>query len=318
MNLDKSVSIIGCGISGIFAALKLRDSGIKNIKLFDKSRGLGGRLATRRSNDGKFDHGIQYIKLDNISNLPQIKSLKDNNILKESVVSGLFIGNDGMTSIAKFLAKDLIISKEFKLISLSKEENSIIMDFENGETIRTDSIILSSPIKQSIEILEQSKITLNSKRLEEIMQLEYHPSLILMVESENSINLSSDFYHEYPNGNFNSITDNFRKGVSKKENFYTLLCSHDFSEKNFEENYEHINSLLKDELDTIFGKDYKIISNHKWRYSIPKNFYTYDDSINIGSDSFIGLCGDIFTNGKFDGAIKSGFSIAEKYLNNEI
>ena len=52
MSTDNSVSIIGCGISGIFAALQLKKSGIGNIQLYDKSRGLGGRLATRRSNDG--------------------------------------------------------------------------------------------------------------------------------------------------------------------------------------------------------------------------------------------------------------------------
>ena len=65
MNLDKSISIIGCGISGIFAALHLKKRGLKNIRLFDKSRGVGGRLATRRSNDGKFDHGapVSYTHL---------------------------------------------------------------------------------------------------------------------------------------------------------------------------------------------------------------------------------------------------------------
>ena len=101
------------GISGIFAALQLKKSGIGNIQLYDKSRGLGGRLATRRSNDGKFDHGIQFIKLDTVADLPEIKSLIRNNILKETKISNLFVGNDGMTSIAKFLAKNLNISKEF-------------------------------------------------------------------------------------------------------------------------------------------------------------------------------------------------------------
>ena len=90
MSTDNSVSIIGCGISGIFAALRLKKSGIKNIQLFDKSRGLGGRLATRRSKNGKFDHGIQYIKLDTISQLPEIESLIENNVLKETKISNLF------------------------------------------------------------------------------------------------------------------------------------------------------------------------------------------------------------------------------------
>ena len=91
MNLDKSISIIGCGISGIFAALYLKKRGLKNIRLFDKSRGVGGRLATRRSSEGKFDHGAQYLKLDDIYDLPEIKSLIKNNILKETKVPNVYI-----------------------------------------------------------------------------------------------------------------------------------------------------------------------------------------------------------------------------------
>ena len=314
MSTDNSVSIIGCGISGIFAALQLKKSGIENIQLYDKSRGLGGRLATRRSNDGKFDHGIQFIKLDTVADLPEIKSLIRNNILKETKISNLFVGNDGMTSIAKFLAKNLNISKEFKLMHIDSDLDSMVMNFENGQKIHTNSIVLSSPVKQSIEILEKSNINIDSLKLADINQLEYFPAIIIMVQSEVSIDLENEFIQEYATGNFSSITDNFKKSISKKENFYTLVCSHDFSNENFENDYESINSRLKNELDLIFNRKYKILSNHKWRYSTPKNFYSLDSSINIGLDSFVGMCGDIFTNGKFDGAIRSGISVASKLL----
>ncbi len=314
MNIDNSVSIVGCGISGIFAALELKKSGIENIKLFDKSRGLGGRLATRRANEGKFDHGIQYIRLDGISHLPEIEDLIKNNILIETKVPDLFVGYDGMTSIAKFLAKDLDIYKEFKLLSISDGPDSMEMSFENGEKINTDSLILSSPIKQSIEILERSSVKISQPKLESIKKLEYYPTIIVMVESESPINLNNEFFTECSEGFFSSITDNFIKGISKKENFYTLVCSHDFSSKNFEKDYDYINSHLQAELNIMFKGEYNILSNHKWRYSTPKDFYLPDDSLQISSNSFIGMCGDIFTNGKFDGAIKSGISVAKKLL----
>ena len=318
MNLDKSISIIGCGISGIFAALHLKKAGLKNIRLFDKSRGVGGRLATRRSSEGKFDHGAQYLKLDDIYDLPEIKSLIKNNILKETKVPNVYIGDDGMTSIPKFLSKDLSVSKEFKLIRINENKDKISLIFENGEEIISDSIIFSSPIKQSIEILDSSSVNIDKDKFNGVRSLEYSPGIILMVESENSINLNSEFFQEDPSGNFSFISDNFRKTISKKENFYTLICSTNFSVKNFEKEYDEINSILKPERDIIFNKKYNILSNHKWRYSIPTNFYPNDDSLNIGLNNFIGMCGDIFTNGNFGGAIKSGISIAEKYMKNEV
>src|SRR3546814_9540556 len=57
------VAIIGAGISGLACARRLRDAGLE-ATLFDKSRGIGGRLATRRANPGNpevaFDHGATH------------------------------------------------------------------------------------------------------------------------------------------------------------------------------------------------------------------------------------------------------------------
>ena len=56
---EKTVAIIGAGISGLTAARMLTDAGIK-VTVFEKSRGVGGRTANRRSEYGSFDHGAQY------------------------------------------------------------------------------------------------------------------------------------------------------------------------------------------------------------------------------------------------------------------
>lgn len=64
------VAVIGAGIAGAACAASLRDAGL-SVTLFDKSRGVGGRMATRRAEwaaaDGsllraEFDHGAQHIQ----------------------------------------------------------------------------------------------------------------------------------------------------------------------------------------------------------------------------------------------------------------
>lgn len=317
MSTKKSVSIIGCGISGIFAALELKKAGIENIQLYDKSRGVGGRLATRRANDGKFDHGIQYIKLEEIINYEEIKKLISSQTLIKTNLENIYVGKEGMTGIAKSLSKDLIINKEFKLSQIDSKDNSLIMKFENNKKIQTDAIILSSPIKQTLEIIENSNININLNKISELEKLEYFPAIILMIRSKKEIKLKNEFYEDYFDIPISFISDNYKKNVSKEKNFYTVICAHDFSASNFEKEYEEINSSLKSYLENIFIDGYEILSNHKWRYSIPKNFYPNNDSENVGNDNFIGLCGDIFTNGRFDGAIKSGISIANKLIENE-
>ena len=54
-----NIAIIGAGMAGITAARTLTQAG-HHVHVFEKSRGAGGRMSTRESNFGTFDHGTQY------------------------------------------------------------------------------------------------------------------------------------------------------------------------------------------------------------------------------------------------------------------
>ncbi|MDP3848829.1 MAG: NAD(P)/FAD-dependent oxidoreductase [Pseudomonas sp.] len=57
--MNTSIAIIGTGIAGISAAHSLQAAG-HAVQLFDKSRGSGGRMASKRSDAGALDLGAQY------------------------------------------------------------------------------------------------------------------------------------------------------------------------------------------------------------------------------------------------------------------
>ncbi|TAG26337.1 MAG: FAD-dependent oxidoreductase [Burkholderiales bacterium] len=58
-NTQRHIAIIGAGMAGITAARTLIQAGFK-VTVLDKSRGAGGRMSTRRTEFGSFDHGAQY------------------------------------------------------------------------------------------------------------------------------------------------------------------------------------------------------------------------------------------------------------------
>lgn len=57
----KSVAIIGAGLAGLTLARELTAAG-RAVTVFEKSRGPGGRCATRRTPAGAFDHGAPWLQ----------------------------------------------------------------------------------------------------------------------------------------------------------------------------------------------------------------------------------------------------------------
>lgn len=52
-------AVIGAGMAGVACARTLLQAGHR-VSVFEKSRGFGGRMSTRRTEFGGFDHGAQY------------------------------------------------------------------------------------------------------------------------------------------------------------------------------------------------------------------------------------------------------------------
>lgn len=59
--MNEKTAVIGSGMAGLACALALRDAG-RNVVVFDKGRGPGGRIASRRIEGATFDHGAQFIR----------------------------------------------------------------------------------------------------------------------------------------------------------------------------------------------------------------------------------------------------------------
>ncbi|MEL0004062.1 MAG: FAD-dependent oxidoreductase [Rhodospirillales bacterium] len=58
---SSTIVIIGAGITGLSCARTLANHGQASL-ILEKGRGVGGRVSTRRAQNGMtFDHGAQYI-----------------------------------------------------------------------------------------------------------------------------------------------------------------------------------------------------------------------------------------------------------------
>ncbi|MFN3688971.1 NAD(P)-binding protein [Salinarimonas sp.] len=103
----RSVAIVGAGLSGIVAARDLAAVGFR-VRVFEKSRGVGGRMATRRGDAGAFDHGAQYMRATGADFAREVAALEAQGVLARwQIEGGVYVGMPGMSAPVKRLAEGL-------------------------------------------------------------------------------------------------------------------------------------------------------------------------------------------------------------------
>ncbi|MEO8890284.1 MAG: FAD-dependent oxidoreductase, partial [Coleofasciculaceae cyanobacterium] len=75
------VAIIGAGLAGLACAQQLQQSGYR-VVIVEKSRGVGGRMATRRLETTCADHGVRYLESKGKWLPPLIEMLRQRGILQ--------------------------------------------------------------------------------------------------------------------------------------------------------------------------------------------------------------------------------------------
>ena len=83
------IAIVGAGVSGLAAAWALREASAE-VVVFEKSRGVSGRAATRGREGVRYDHGANYFKIDS----PALERLVFEELPREGLVD---IGRDVWT-----------------------------------------------------------------------------------------------------------------------------------------------------------------------------------------------------------------------------
>lgn len=146
-NIHVDIAVIGAGIAGLVCAQQLQQTGYRVVVL-EKSRGVGGRVATRRLPTTCADHGLRYFEKQGplsqawLSKLVQqgfivpweypIRRLgvpgspSADEILHQRVnqpISRRYCAPAGATAAAKFLATGLEIQRGQRVLAVAPSEN---------------------------------------------------------------------------------------------------------------------------------------------------------------------------------------------------
>ena len=312
-----SIAVIGAGVCGLACANLLRSEGY-SPKIFEKSRGIGGRMATRRAKNGiAFDHGAQYVTARN----PDFKALMaeamqdgsagywyPSRIDPNTVMSqDWMVGLPGMSGLVKPLANGIDIRLHTEVTGVDRVSNSWCIRTQmnpNGDIF--DRLVVTAPAPQARALLASEP---SIGRVLDRVSIE--PCLALMVAFDDPLNVKIDA-QRWDSGDLAWVARN----SSKPERDYSMDCwvvhaSPSWSEKHLELDREEIAqkllSLFKSTLGIAFPSMCHL-SGHKWRYALTtsplgKPFLESEDrSLFVGGDWCLGA--------RVEYAFESGQAIA--------
>lgn len=152
------IVIIGAGMAGIACARSLRAAGVP-VRLIDKGRGIGGRVATRRAEVADalvtFDHGAQY--LDQSEAAAQIAALVPGAVDHWELGDGSsrVVGVPEMTALPKALAESLDVTISTRVLRLVPRGPVWELQTEAGNTTATH-VIVTVPAPQLAALLGEA------------------------------------------------------------------------------------------------------------------------------------------------------------------
>lgn len=316
--------IIGAGIAGLTLANRF-ESGKRDYIILEKSRGVGGRMATRRFDSSTFDHGAQFFKIRHDQ-----KNFWQNFITSplahlwfEDNHTGYYSVKSGMTQAAKTLINKEKLKLNEKVLFIEKINSSKAIELnlidkanyciktESGKIFSCQNIYLTCPLPQSLQILKDSAISYDA----DLEKIYYAKALVGLFELQTDSQLIKDFnYAENISDTIYSISNQKNKGTSQSLAF-TLTAQSDLSEKYFEQpdvsNLELITEQFVQFLKSIDPQaDFKITQSElkKWRYSHPVSVYPKPYS-EAGIGHGIYLIGDAFIRSSLMGSIQSALAV---------
>ncbi len=320
-----SVAIIGAGFSGLTAGNILKNHGLK-VQLFDKSRGPGGRMATRRTEGLAFDHGAQYFTARDDRFKRYVDSWVQQGLVapwsgkigtasqgiftpKESPTTW-YVGVPRMSALTRHLSQHLTIQYQTRIARIAREDSQWqLFDEEEADLGSYDVVLITTPPDQTLPLLPAST-TLPDK----IGQVKMKPCWAGLVAFDKPVDINFDglFVH---NSALAWIARNSSKPGRDVQETWVIHGSPAWSQENLESDKTSIAPQLLAaffEATGVAPVEPVYLQAHRWRYALAEN--PLSDGCLWDGALQIGVCGDWCANSRVEGAFLSGAAIAGRVL----
>ncbi|WP_262695698.1 NAD(P)/FAD-dependent oxidoreductase [Kordiimonas aquimaris] len=314
--MNKKVAIIGAGMTGIACMRSLKAAGAK-VSIFEKSRGAGGRMATRRMGNGiSADHGAQFFTS---------RSQEFTNTLNEWIADGLvaswvksnneqkFVGSPAMNSPLKFGIPPGKLHSSTHITHLEKVGNKWTLCNGDIQYASYDYVVCTVPAPQVPAIIG----TTASELIEQINAVTIAPCWALMLVFNSPLHTDLNYWRDR-----NDIVSWIGRNSSKPgrdfvQDSWTVHATPEWSAENLELQPEEAVEAVYAAFSRIISiktQDPIIKTAHRWRYA--KTLNPLGEPFLINNDNSLFVGGDWCLGARVEHAFESGRLIAENLIKN--
>ena len=326
------VAIVGAGIAGLTAARQCQAQG-HHVTIYEKSSGVSGRMSTRQTELGGFDHGAQYFT----ANTDRFKKETDDWMklgwvapwsgklanLNKGISSTAnkdkkrFVPIPGMSALGKQLAHGLDVRLEQQVMNLEAHEGKWLLNVKsedvpvNASAGPFDAVIIAVPPAQAHALLEG-----HSSIAKQVGDVKMEPCWALMLGFQTPLNLPFDGAW-VSDSRLGWIARDTSKPDHRAGERWVCHATHAWSVEHLEDDVERAQNKLSKAFHEATGSPIQAIYTvaHRWRYA--QSSTPIQGTCLWDSKQKIGVCGDWFAAGlegagRVENAFLSGLDVAGK------
>jgi renalase len=315
MTYRPRLAIIGAGMAGLTLATILAAHGHAPV-LFEKSRGAGGRMSTRRAPGHAFDHGAPFFR---------ITSQEFAGFLAPHIAAGgvmpwprrsraaqaadeVWVGAPGMNGLCKRLSLGLDMRTEHEIAAL--QEPGRLRDKAGRDLGTFDWVISTAPAPQTFNLIGAFCPDLAAQ-----YAVRMRGCHAVMIGFDDAPALSWD-HAEFADDIIASVcVDSAKPGRTAASLALVVYSNADWSDAHINDDIADIEPVLlrrAADLTSLPIARASHVSTHRWRYATTA--VPADRPFFLTPGTRVGACGDWCGTGGVEAAFASGSALAGALL----
>jgi len=308
------ILIIGAGMAGLSCADALTKAGCE-VRLLDKGRGPGGRMAARRAEilgeTVSFDHGAQYFTARDAAFKEVVANWRAAGVVAPWPAAGedAWVGVPGMNGPIRAMGIEHDVRWGVRGHTLSRLDRGWFVD-AGDDSFTADTVLVAVPAEQAAEILTNVADELASVAA----AVESAPCWAVMVGFEERLPIESDGLRE-PQARISWAARNSAKPQRTGSETWVLHASPERSREIIESPKEEAAKILLADFFAQAGaapREPAHLVAHRWLYAMPAA--VKGDAARFDAALSLGIAGDYLHSPRVEGAFLSGRALAEAVL----